>query len=367
MASKEVSGVAAKLGQATEMGKSAALGAEHWVQQQHSAQKQMQIQSDSLAHLSQTVKGLEQQVKAMARVLTTQNVPKLSDNLKTGLEELRKELQHEMNEKVREVTARVDKELADLANKKGGIVKRVDDLEEKIMSRVNLRAEEQNKARYDMAEKIDELDEKMGQFMPQFTAQIQKVSQNLESKFNEIKKQFKDLEASNDETNQQQDEMLQTLETEAKKNYELAREQFADEGNRLNKALRRHESHFEEKIRVLHEALDIEQRDRNDMCKAVLNQALEKLNVTKKDVERAFHMHETDLEGQVRSVASGIGELKKGIEAEKTLREAADQELSRALAQERKDRDVDDERLLAMIQSCMGTLSKMHKTANPSA
>eukprot|EP00928_Gymnodinium_smaydae_P049362 TRINITY_DN33118_c0_g1_i1.p1 TRINITY_DN33118_c0_g1~~TRINITY_DN33118_c0_g1_i1.p1 ORF type:complete len:398 (+),score=119.51 TRINITY_DN33118_c0_g1_i1:87-1196(+) len=352
----------AKMHDASQFSKTVHCGAESFVESHKGSQIMIDKHENAIIALSQTVKNMEQQIKGMARIMQTQDISKLNENMKTGLEELRREMHHDVQMKLNDLRSNMEKELADLASRRNNIVKRIDEVEDKMTNRLHARFDEIQRQRTEADEKVDKVEADLKTQTQQLTAQIVKSQATTDIKCNEIKKLFRELEESNEETNKQQDNMLLHLETEARKHQELSREQFADEGVRLQKAVSRAVTNFEDKMRELKAALESEERNRTDMCKAVLNQTVDKLNATKKDVERAFSMHESDFEGKVRGCIVGIGDLKKAIEAEKAQREAGDLELVRALNQEKHERDIDDDKLLGMIQNCMSTLSKMHRT-----
>eukprot|EP00928_Gymnodinium_smaydae_P028821 TRINITY_DN21881_c0_g1_i4.p1 TRINITY_DN21881_c0_g1~~TRINITY_DN21881_c0_g1_i4.p1 ORF type:complete len:360 (-),score=104.07 TRINITY_DN21881_c0_g1_i4:220-1299(-) len=337
-----------------EKGKAANISAEMWNQHQSGFQSAVKSHESLLGALTGDVKNLELQVKAIARILTSQNVPKINETIATSQEDLYRKVMENMEKKMKQIEDKLDFELSDITDSKSGLTKRIDGVEMKLMATIEAKAEEARNARYAMKDDIEAVKDLI-ESMPDTVTQTAKVISNLENKVASLREDFKALEASHESANIQQDKDVANFKSEIWNALEAARDKLIEESKIGTRMVNKRMGEMFEKVHAIEEGFN------EDMQKALKNDYSDKITQVKHFAEKTISDVELIIDRKVRPFNTSIAELRFLVGEEKTHREASDSELSRALAKERGDRDHDDQRLLALISTCTAAVSKMHK------
>eukprot|EP00928_Gymnodinium_smaydae_P070909 TRINITY_DN54647_c0_g1_i1.p1 TRINITY_DN54647_c0_g1~~TRINITY_DN54647_c0_g1_i1.p1 ORF type:complete len:364 (+),score=118.92 TRINITY_DN54647_c0_g1_i1:58-1149(+) len=343
-----------------QKGKAASMSADSWIQNQAQARSMIESQTETIADLSSRLRTMEQQVKAIARVMASQNVQQLSEHMKLSLEDQKKDIMHIMQEKHKDLLQQVEKDVGAVVDSRAGLLKKMNDVEERLTKSVNAKIEEASRARHALRSEFEDLKAQVVDLPDNIKANTKAVD-IADSKINDVKKQLKQLEAANDAANVEQDKVLVAMTSEIRAAHESAKEKLEEDSRALAKSVAKHETAWDEKLKLITELIEKEGTDRQEMCKSYFDRICDKMHEEKLLVERSFHALDTEFDRKVTPVLRSISDVKCLIQEERTLREAADQEIARALAAEKKQRDLDEERMLNMIHSTTATLSKMHK------
>eukprot|EP00928_Gymnodinium_smaydae_P015318 TRINITY_DN1564_c0_g1_i1.p1 TRINITY_DN1564_c0_g1~~TRINITY_DN1564_c0_g1_i1.p1 ORF type:complete len:363 (-),score=116.09 TRINITY_DN1564_c0_g1_i1:319-1407(-) len=340
--------------------KAASISAESFVQQQGSVQSAINAHDERIGSLSQEMKSLEQQVKAIARVMASQNVQKLSETMKLAHDDLHRQLIQYVNDKNKEVMAFVETEVSEVTDTKSGLGRKIDQVEEKVMSHLGTKLDEAAAMRHIMREEIEKVKEMMDN-VPQIAEKNSKLINSLDVKVTELKKEFRSFQQESDSANIEQDKQVANMMSEIRNALESAREKLADETKAISKSIKKHETNMEEKVRTVQDMLDKEVKDREEICKTFPGLVIDKVSSAKAELEHKVQSMEADIDRKVRPFQSAISDVKHLIDEERVHREAADLELQRGLAKEKKERDLDEDRLLNLISACQATVAKMHR------
>eukprot|EP00928_Gymnodinium_smaydae_P062312 TRINITY_DN46207_c0_g1_i1.p1 TRINITY_DN46207_c0_g1~~TRINITY_DN46207_c0_g1_i1.p1 ORF type:complete len:427 (+),score=130.69 TRINITY_DN46207_c0_g1_i1:192-1283(+) len=345
-----------------QKGKAASIAAESWIQQQTSLQTMVQAHNENIGSLTATVRNLEQQVKAIARVMATQNVQKISETLKMAQDDLQRSMMQYVNDKNKEIMVMVEKEVAEVVDAKAGLGKKIDNVESSLIAMMGARTEEAASQRHAMKQELEKVVD-MVKNMPDIVEKCTKQSNLLESKLNDLRKNLKQFEIEHERANVEQDRQVAMMMTEIRNAHEASKDKLSEESRALAKSISKHEVNLDDKLKSIHELIDREQKDRGEVIKQLTNSVEDKVHALRLDVERSLQTVESQMDRKVRPFNVSVTDVKHMIEEERTHREAAIQDVSRAIQKERKDRDHDEEKLLSMISACTVTLGKMHKVS----
>eukprot|EP00928_Gymnodinium_smaydae_P013907 TRINITY_DN15043_c0_g3_i2.p1 TRINITY_DN15043_c0_g3~~TRINITY_DN15043_c0_g3_i2.p1 ORF type:complete len:369 (-),score=109.74 TRINITY_DN15043_c0_g3_i2:220-1326(-) len=341
--------------------KAASISAETFAQQQGSVHSTLNHHDERISNLSVEMKSLEQQVKAIARVMASQNVQKLSETMKLANDDLQRHLTQYVNDKNKEVMTYVESEVAEVTDAKGSLGKKIEQIESKLMSHVGSKLEEAAVMRHAMREEIERVKEMM-ENVPSIAEKNSKLISSLDAKIVDLKKEFRQFEVDHDSANIEQDKQVAAMMAEIRNSLESSREKLVDETKSLSKGMKKHETIMDEKLRSMQEAIEKEVKDREENSRSFPMLVVEKVSNAKADLEYKLQNLEADVERKVRPFMSAMQDVRHAIDEERVHREASDQELARNLAKEKKERDLDEEKLLSLISACQATVSKMHRS-----
>eukprot|EP00928_Gymnodinium_smaydae_P059334 TRINITY_DN4262_c0_g2_i1.p1 TRINITY_DN4262_c0_g2~~TRINITY_DN4262_c0_g2_i1.p1 ORF type:complete len:370 (+),score=93.46 TRINITY_DN4262_c0_g2_i1:59-1168(+) len=341
-----------------QKGKAATIGADSWALQQSGVHTMVQTHNESISGLQSNFRSLEQQVKAIARVLSTQNVQKLSENMKLAQDDLKKSMEQYVNDKQRDLVSMVEREVSEVMDVKNGLGKKIDAVETRIMSILTSRADEANQARHAIKDDVEKLQEIVNELPGRFEKN-EKIIREVDSRVMEMKKRFREMEAEHEVANAEQDKQVAAMLHEVKTSLEEAKDRLSEESKSLAKYLKKHEVVIDDKLKELNDLIEKEQTVRSDADKRIGADINDKVHETKQEIHRLVNQLTDDMDRKVKPFYSSIGEMKSLLGEETTHREMAIQGLSRNLAKEKKDRDHDEERLLSMISACTQALSRM--------
>eukprot|EP00928_Gymnodinium_smaydae_P003101 TRINITY_DN1110_c0_g5_i1.p1 TRINITY_DN1110_c0_g5~~TRINITY_DN1110_c0_g5_i1.p1 ORF type:complete len:360 (+),score=123.04 TRINITY_DN1110_c0_g5_i1:69-1148(+) len=351
-----------KIDELKASGKAASISAESFVQQQSGLATTVQQHEETISLLTHNYKTLEQQVKAIARVMASQNIQKLSENMKLAQDELQRNLMQYVNEKNKDIILQVERELSDVTDAKTGLGKKIDAVEQNIMTVVGAKLEEASAARYANREEIEKIKDMIDN-VPDTAQKNAKLLRQLDAKVTDLKAEFRNFEKEHESANIEQDKQVAALSSEIRNKLELAGTKLADESKALSKSIRRHESLVEDKVKNLSDMIEKETKDRIEMCKSFPALIVDSVGNVRAELEKKFQTVELDVDRKVKPFVSSIQEIKRLIDEEAVHREAADAELTRNLNKEIKDRNHDEEHLLGLISTCQATVGKMHKVS----
>eukprot|EP00928_Gymnodinium_smaydae_P035912 TRINITY_DN25185_c0_g4_i1.p1 TRINITY_DN25185_c0_g4~~TRINITY_DN25185_c0_g4_i1.p1 ORF type:complete len:370 (-),score=105.58 TRINITY_DN25185_c0_g4_i1:76-1185(-) len=341
-----------------QKGKAATIGADSWALQQTGVHTMVQTHNESISALSTTVRSLEQQVKAIARVLSTQNVQKLTENTKLAHDDLKKSLERYVNDKQRDLMTMVEKEVNEVMDAKNGLGKKIDMVEERLMTLITSRTDEANQARHAIKEDIEKIQVAI-EDIPTQAEKHEKMIKDVDYRVMEMKKRFREMEAEHEVANVEQDKAVAAMLQEVKTALNDAKEKLSEESKSLTKYLKRHEGVIEDRFKEMHDIIDKEKTERFDTHKRINEDCYEKVHGAKQEIQKVAAQLSADIDRKIQPFYASFGEIKQLIGQESTQREVAVQNLTRGLAKEKKDRDHDEERLVGMISSCTQAIARM--------
>eukprot|EP00928_Gymnodinium_smaydae_P003102 TRINITY_DN1110_c0_g6_i1.p1 TRINITY_DN1110_c0_g6~~TRINITY_DN1110_c0_g6_i1.p1 ORF type:complete len:358 (+),score=117.53 TRINITY_DN1110_c0_g6_i1:74-1147(+) len=343
-----------------ESGKASSISAETFVQTNASLHTAVQAHDESINSLSANLKTLEQQVKAIARVMASQNVQKLSENIKLSQEEMQRSMMQYVHEKHKDIMNQVERELADVVDAKAGLGKKIDNVEQNIMTVLGSKLEEASAMRHANREEIEKIKEMIDN-VPGTAEKNSKLIKQLETKVQDLKTEFRNFEKDHESANIEQDKQVAAATNEIRSKLEAAQDKLAEESKALTKSIRRHESMMDDKVKNVIDMIEKETKDRVEMCKGFPGLVTDSVGQCRLDFERKISSVESDMDRKVRPFMSAVQEMKRLIDEEAVHRESSDAELARNLQREIKDRNHDEEHLLGLISTCQNTLTKMNK------
>eukprot|EP00928_Gymnodinium_smaydae_P053036 TRINITY_DN3711_c0_g1_i1.p1 TRINITY_DN3711_c0_g1~~TRINITY_DN3711_c0_g1_i1.p1 ORF type:complete len:389 (+),score=110.99 TRINITY_DN3711_c0_g1_i1:94-1167(+) len=341
-------------------GKAASISADTFAQTHGGLQKAVESHEHSIAGLVANFTNLEQQVKAIARVMASQKVDKLADNIKMSQEDLQRSMMQYVNDKQKDIMAQVEREVSEVVDAKTGLGKKIDAVEAHLTQTFAAKMEEASAMRFAMREELERIKDMMDS-VPGLADKNSKLIKQIDTKVADLKNEFRTFEREHERANIEQDKEVASLAQEIRSALETAKDKLAEETKSLTKSIRKHESMMDDKIKSLTDMIEKESKERMEAGKTyplMINDTAASIKV---ELERKVQGLESDIERKVKPCFSGITDVKRLIDEEKVHRETADQELARSIAKEAKDRNHDEERLLSLISQCQTTVSKMHK------
>eukprot|EP00928_Gymnodinium_smaydae_P059333 TRINITY_DN4262_c0_g1_i1.p1 TRINITY_DN4262_c0_g1~~TRINITY_DN4262_c0_g1_i1.p1 ORF type:complete len:371 (+),score=99.97 TRINITY_DN4262_c0_g1_i1:76-1188(+) len=347
-----------RLDDLSQKGKAATIGADSWALEQTSVHGMVQTHNESISALSTTVRNLEQQVKAIARVLSTQNVQKLTENMKLAHDDLKKSMENYVNDKQRDLMAMVEREVHEVMDVKNGLGKKIDGVETRLLTLMTTRADEANQARHAIMDEIEKINAQI-EGVPAQQETVEKKIKDIDDRVLSMKKRFREMEAEHEVANVEQDKAVASMMQDVKTALAEAHDKLSEESKSLAKYQKRHEVAIEERIKEIHDMIDKEKTDRFDTNKRISEECYERVHATKQEIQKAVTQISSDIDRKIQPFYSSFGEIKQMIGEETTHREVAVQNLARGLAKERKDRDHDEERLVGMISACTQAVQRM--------
>lgn len=346
-----------------QKGKAVSVGAEDWLHHTKNVHMMVETHTDSIASLSKSLRTLENQVKAMARVMATQNVQKLNENMKTAVEDLQTRMREEVAVSKASMIAAMEKESQENALKRAALSKKVDDAEEKLVNLLTLRLEESGRKNQVLADKVERTVERMSDG----PALVQKETAGLKDLFNgklaELKKQLQLQEQASRTAQNTVDKAVLTLASDLKERSDGILAKVLSDNKALMHSLETSSNTIQEKVTAVRADLSTESKERENMCRNILAQVSDMVTEVKHSTDRHFEQQNSAVDRRVSKVTSTILELRQALEHERASRRTQTDDLARKLMEEKKERDMDEEKLLRMISSCMSTLDKMHQTA----
>eukprot|EP00928_Gymnodinium_smaydae_P021391 TRINITY_DN1833_c0_g2_i1.p1 TRINITY_DN1833_c0_g2~~TRINITY_DN1833_c0_g2_i1.p1 ORF type:complete len:365 (+),score=113.96 TRINITY_DN1833_c0_g2_i1:68-1162(+) len=343
-----------------ESGKMANVTAESFVQQHASIKASVLSHDYAIGTMQASMKELENQVKAIARVMASQNVQKLTENIKLSQDELCRNLQQYVNDKNEDLRAHVEREVSEVCDTKTGLMKRIDAVEQRVLGILNTKLEEASHMRLAIKDELESLKEQIDD-SPGAGKKNDKLLKQLETKFNELKCEFRNFERNHESANLEQDRQVAALSADMRSALEACTDKLAEESKSLTKSIRKHETLMEDRLKALNEAIEREHHDRLDMVKGFPNMVSSKVVAVKHDLEAKIGNVEMEIDNKVRPVFTHVNEAKRLIEEEKVHREAGDRELASRIAKEAKDRGHDQDKLVGLIGMCQSAVAKMHR------
>eukprot|EP00928_Gymnodinium_smaydae_P021388 TRINITY_DN1833_c0_g1_i1.p1 TRINITY_DN1833_c0_g1~~TRINITY_DN1833_c0_g1_i1.p1 ORF type:complete len:360 (+),score=94.61 TRINITY_DN1833_c0_g1_i1:86-1165(+) len=343
-----------------ESGKMANVTAEGFVQQHASIKSSVLLHDHAISSMQATIKELEHQVKSIARVMASQNIQKLSENIKLSQDELTRNLQEYVNDKNKELVAHVEREVGEVCDTKNGLSKRIDNVEQRILGVLNAKLEEAAQMRYTIRDELETLRDKV-EDSPATAEKNAKLIKQLETKVNELKCDFRNFERDHETANLEQDRQMAAIAADIKSSLEAGERKLAEESKLLTKSFRKHELMMEDRLKALNEAIEKEHAERFDMAKGLPSMIGSKILGLKHDIEVKIGNVELEMDNKVRPVFTHVNEAKRLLEEEKVHREMADQELATRIAKEVKERGHDQDKLIGLIGTCQSAVAKMHR------
>eukprot|EP00928_Gymnodinium_smaydae_P051210 TRINITY_DN34740_c0_g1_i1.p1 TRINITY_DN34740_c0_g1~~TRINITY_DN34740_c0_g1_i1.p1 ORF type:complete len:365 (+),score=95.22 TRINITY_DN34740_c0_g1_i1:101-1195(+) len=363
MAGSDMSGFGLKntmMDSLKESGKAANISADSFVQQHTSLTTTVHSHESLIGTLSQKFTGLEQQVNAIVRVMASQNIQKMSENIKLSQEELQRTLMEYVNEKNRDIRTWVEREVSEVVDAKNGLGKKIDTVEAHVLTVMNSKLEEAQQMRYALKDELEKV-QAMMEDVPNIADKNSKLLKQLETKHNELKNDFRKMEREMEQENMVQDKQVAALTAEIRAALEAAKDKLQEEAKGLSKSIRKHEAMIDDKMKGLSDMIEQESNDRIAATKAFPTLVSTSASNVKADLEKKITALEMDMDRKVRPVVSSVKEVRRLIDEETVHRDAADQSLSMRLAKEINDRNHDEARLVGLISTCQETVAKMHK------
>eukprot|EP00928_Gymnodinium_smaydae_P071590 TRINITY_DN55137_c0_g1_i1.p1 TRINITY_DN55137_c0_g1~~TRINITY_DN55137_c0_g1_i1.p1 ORF type:complete len:410 (+),score=117.36 TRINITY_DN55137_c0_g1_i1:155-1231(+) len=346
-----------------QKGKAVSVGAEDWLHHQKNVHTMVETHTESIASLSKSLRTIEQQVKAMARVMATQNVQKLNENMKTAIEDLRRDMEEHVSDCKSDLEEKMEKESLDHVAKRAALNRKIDENEEKLVNLVSMRLEESSRKSQMLADKVERAVERMSDG----PALVQKETAGLRDLFNgkltELKKQMQAQETANRTAQLSVDKAVLNLASDLKERGDMLMAKVLNDNKQLLQNLESNSNTLLEKVKHVKDDLTAESKERDNMFKTIMDQVQDMVTEVKHSTERNFAMQDSGVERKVTKMTNTIQEVRQALEHERTTRESAVNDLTRRIGQEKKERDMDEDKLLAMISSCMATLDKMHQAA----
>eukprot|EP00928_Gymnodinium_smaydae_P034323 TRINITY_DN24352_c0_g6_i1.p1 TRINITY_DN24352_c0_g6~~TRINITY_DN24352_c0_g6_i1.p1 ORF type:complete len:366 (+),score=79.16 TRINITY_DN24352_c0_g6_i1:93-1190(+) len=344
----------------TQKSKAMTVGMEGWVANHKNQSAMLEAHNDAISSMSKNLRMLEQQVKAIARVMASQNEKRdvaapagggVSDEVMRAIHESREDI---MN--------RVSKELSTTVATKNELSKRIHVAEEKLSELILQKDDQQTNERANLMHMIEKTQSRLNVFessLAQESTRLKEFSQQLHDS---LKKVMHNLQVTVEQERVSRDRTHMAQQMELQKLMETQRNYVVSAAKELKNHMDKTESSLLDKTKALGAELAKEMTARSDAMKQLKNHNLDTLNSFRMDMDKSMHTFDVETERKVSAVGRMIPELRMALEHEKTSRESAVTELSRAIAQERKDRDFDEDKLMSMISATMHAIDKMHKS-----
>eukprot|EP00928_Gymnodinium_smaydae_P017094 TRINITY_DN16515_c0_g1_i1.p1 TRINITY_DN16515_c0_g1~~TRINITY_DN16515_c0_g1_i1.p1 ORF type:complete len:373 (-),score=89.38 TRINITY_DN16515_c0_g1_i1:199-1317(-) len=342
-------------------GTSVGMGMDGWVIDYNRQGEVIEAHSLAITGVQKTISKMQQQVKAMARTMTAANLESIHQDRAKMCDALREEMEkhrYEMKEQIMHVFT---KEVEHLASKRTELSKRVDALEEKLIDLVMAKTEEATQQRVKLELAVDKVSMRCNEAERSIVSECSRVKDFCNSMDTETHKAMHKLRLSIEEERSAREKALQVKNIGIDRLTESVRSYQDNAQLELKRSLERLESKLMDKVAAVGNDLELDKEALNALTKSFESMNREIGARVHGEVDLAIKAYEQESDRKMAAVARFFPEMKMAMEAERTTRSQAVEELKRSLAAERKERDLDDHRILAMIRSTLGTLQKMHE------
>lgn len=351
----------AKIDELSKKGTDVHVAMDGFVHNQKNASSMMEAHDEAIESLGNGLKMVEQQVKAMARIMAASNVQNLRKDREEAMQNMRIEVLATVKKKSDELTDRMNREFDALTSKKNDMFQKFNQLEDKLTESMERRTEESARARAGLADLINKLDQKVLAIEMESKIERQQVTQYVDLKNAELKKLIQSVQGIVGAERTRADQNFLKAEQERAKLKDLAHETISAAKEELQEYVKTMERQFQEKHSTMLDEAEKTARDAQDDNNQLYGKCKEMTDGHRMSLHKIMNQQEADLDRKVSMVGRQIIELKKHFDKEAAVREQSVSSLRVELKEEKNNRDHDEEKLLGMISQCMATLDKMHR------
>eukprot|EP00928_Gymnodinium_smaydae_P063752 TRINITY_DN4724_c0_g2_i1.p1 TRINITY_DN4724_c0_g2~~TRINITY_DN4724_c0_g2_i1.p1 ORF type:complete len:368 (+),score=107.02 TRINITY_DN4724_c0_g2_i1:64-1167(+) len=341
-------------------GQDVSVGMEGWVSTYQQQSEALSVHDKSIAQLEKTTRTLEQQVKAMAHVMANSDLHNLQDKFDEHIEMMRNQVEKRMEETREEIVESLRKEVFDFAAQKHTLTKRIDGVEERLSDVICQRSEEAATHRAKLENRIEKFSAQFAAIENSIQLEVNKFKDMANALSSETKKAARLLATQIEEESQSRDKAISAKSHETDRALTSLNTLLTSKCGELQKHIDKVEFNSGEHFRSIKQELAREADQRTDLARAVNAYQRDSSAKIAIDLEAAMKKHDAEVERRTASIARFFPEIKMAMENEKCVRAQQFDELKRSLAQEKKERDLDDHRIMAMIKSTLTSIQKMH-------
>eukprot|EP00928_Gymnodinium_smaydae_P063751 TRINITY_DN4724_c0_g1_i1.p1 TRINITY_DN4724_c0_g1~~TRINITY_DN4724_c0_g1_i1.p1 ORF type:complete len:368 (+),score=115.00 TRINITY_DN4724_c0_g1_i1:103-1206(+) len=341
-------------------GQDVSVGMEGWVSTYAQQSETLSVHDKSIAQLEKTTRALEQQVKAMAHVMANSNLHNLKENFDEHIENMRIQVEKRMEETKEEIVESLRKEVFDFAAQKNQLTKRIDGVEERLSDVIVHKSEEAANHRTRLENRIEKFSAQFAAIENHIQLEVNKFKDMANALSSETKKAARVLATQIDEESQSREKAITAKSNETERALTSLNTLLTVKCGELQKHIDKLEFNTGEHVRSIKQEVARESDQRTDLARAVNAYQRDSSAKIEIDLEAAMKKHDLEVERRTASIARFFPEIKMAMEAEKSVRAQQFEELKRGLAQEKKERDLDDHRIMAMIKSTLTSIQKMH-------
>lgn len=351
----------AKIEELSKKGTDVHVAMDGFLHNQKSVSSMVEAHDEAIVSLGSSLKMVEQQVKAMARVLAAANVQNLRRDREEAIQSMRNEVMVTVKKKSDEVTDRMNREFEALHTKKNELSQRFNQCEEKLTEAINKKTDESAIALAGLAGMINKLEQRMQAIEFDNSIARQQAAQYVDAKNAEIKKIVQSVQGAVAAERIRADQNFLKAEQERAKLKDFAQDTIVNAKEDLEDYVRTMEKQIDEKHSDACEDAEKEFRNARELSNQMLGKCQDMVVGSKTALEKLVNLLEDDMDRKVGMIGRQIMEIKKLTDKEAAVREQHVNTLRIALAEEKTNRDNDEQKLLGMISSCMATLDKIHR------
>eukprot|EP00928_Gymnodinium_smaydae_P037573 TRINITY_DN26058_c0_g1_i1.p1 TRINITY_DN26058_c0_g1~~TRINITY_DN26058_c0_g1_i1.p1 ORF type:complete len:386 (-),score=85.39 TRINITY_DN26058_c0_g1_i1:247-1344(-) len=341
-------------------GQDVSVGMEEWVATYQQQSEMLSAHSSSIAKLEKLTQKMEQQVKAIAHVMASNNLHKLQEDRAADVEGMRATMEKRMTETKEEIIESLRREVFDFTTKKHEFAKRIDAVDEKLSDMICLKQTEAANHRAKLESNIDKVNARCAIIENSIQTEIGKFKDMCNVLSAQSTKAVRAVSSQLEEERNARDKANQAKSFEIERTLNGFKNTYDSKVDDLKKHIEKLEFLQKEGVRTLGTEISREVDQRSDLARnvAAMHRDIDiKIEI---DLDRAMKKHDLEAERKMTSFARYFPELKMALAQERTDRTHDVDTLKRELAKERKDRDLDDHRILAMIKSTLTSIQKMH-------
>eukprot|EP00928_Gymnodinium_smaydae_P056061 TRINITY_DN39496_c0_g1_i1.p1 TRINITY_DN39496_c0_g1~~TRINITY_DN39496_c0_g1_i1.p1 ORF type:complete len:393 (+),score=119.20 TRINITY_DN39496_c0_g1_i1:82-1179(+) len=315
----------------------------------------------TLARMDKAVKTLEHQVKAMANVMANSNLHKLHEDRAAALDAMRAEIDKALDDQKEALHRSFAKDVENMVSRRCELSKRVDSIEEKLTESIAMRFEEAKNHRNKLENQIERFHlqvEGLEKMVPAECLKVKDFASNLNQ---EQKKALRSLQAYIDEEKAQRERAIMGKRGESERIVEQMRAKQEQTLAETRKQFENIESTLMDKARNIENDLGKLENQSADLCKYMEAEHRDLRERINSDMQSGLRHFEMEMDRKFQSCQRLVHDLKLALESERNNRSSDVEEVKREIQHEKKQRDIDEHKMLAAIKSMLGTFDKMHE------
>eukprot|EP00928_Gymnodinium_smaydae_P004097 TRINITY_DN11429_c0_g1_i1.p1 TRINITY_DN11429_c0_g1~~TRINITY_DN11429_c0_g1_i1.p1 ORF type:complete len:375 (+),score=133.38 TRINITY_DN11429_c0_g1_i1:213-1337(+) len=358
---------ALKMNELAQKSKSMNVGMEGWAMGQGNMSSTVEKHSHELVMMKTQVAEMDKVVKQHAAIMSGQDLHKLQQDRRDALEAMENKIMRHVQDVINENNAKLQKSISQVAQSIQDNAKRLKESEDMLIEHISEKLAEAASHRNANTDNVEKLRLRCDQFDEELSREGARLREMVQGKHQEIKRSTQMIQQEVEAEKVQRDKMMFQNAQDLQKKLEAIKAEV----DASNKQMRQMMDKMHEENSKSHasnaSALASQLEERNEISNTVLAEMHEQINKIKRELDRNYANKTGDLERKFSSVGNYLADIRSQLEQERKVREHADIELSTALNQERKDRDVDEDRLLGMISAIHAAIDKVHSSSMMSA
>lgn len=337
-------------------------GMDGWIHNHKSMIATVDSHTDAIASLGTSLRLVEQQLKAIARVMATQDLGHMIQSRDEALNNMRAEILKITSDRSSEMLSRLNNELMNISTDRQEVSQKIASLQSSVMEAVQHKSGELTKAHNNLEEVVSKLEYKTQSLENLVKELFERAQSYTDTKNSDVKRLIQALQSTIAAERKKDTASFIQSEQDRAKLREWANETIASAKSDFDQRVRALESTFTERHNQMTIALEKASREASEVEKLTSEKARDIVHAARVDIEKLMSHQERDMERKVHMIGRQVMELKKGLDQDRANSENEASAFRQALREEKQARDTDEEKMLAMITHCMTSLDKLHRS-----